>query len=95
MLGRPTPGSEELEDAFPYTETHDQVAAIDEVKADMDRAGPIDRAISGHVGCGKTEIAVRAGVQGRVGRQAGPKQGAYPSASSCSPGVMPSPGSGR
>nr|WP_217180582.1 transcription-repair coupling factor [Nakamurella multipartita] len=55
-----TPWQRELEDAFPYTETHDQLAAIDEVKADMERAVPMDRVISGDVGYGKTEIAVRA-----------------------------------
>ncbi|HEY7815114.1 MAG TPA: transcription-repair coupling factor, partial [Nakamurella sp.] len=55
-----TPWQRELEDAFPYTETHDQMAAIDEVKADMERPVPMDRVISGDVGYGKTEIAVRA-----------------------------------
>ncbi|GAA4856441.1 transcription-repair coupling factor [Saccharopolyspora cebuensis] len=55
-----TPWQRELEDAFPYTETGDQLAAIDEVKTDMERAVPMDRVISGDVGYGKTEIAVRA-----------------------------------
>ncbi len=55
-----TPWQRELEDAFPYTETRDQLAAIDEVKADMEKAVPMDRVISGDVGYGKTEIAVRA-----------------------------------
>ncbi|MCW2631272.1 MAG: transcription-repair coupling factor, partial [Pseudonocardia sp.] len=55
-----TPWQRELEDAFPYTETPDQLAAIDEVKADMERPVPMDRVISGDVGFGKTEIAVRA-----------------------------------
>ena len=50
----------ELEDAFPYVETPDQLASIDEVKADMERAMPMDRVICGDVGYGKTEIAVRA-----------------------------------
>src|SRR6476469_4638288 len=54
------PWQRELEDAFPYTETHDQLAAIAAVKADMARAVPMDRVISGDVGYGKTEIAVRA-----------------------------------
>jgi transcription-repair coupling factor (superfamily II helicase) len=45
---------------LPYTETHDQLAAIDEVKADMERPVPMDRVVSGDVGYGKTEIAVRA-----------------------------------
>ncbi len=55
-----TPWQRELEDAFPFTETPDQMAAIDEVKADMEKAVPMDRVISGDVGYGKTEIAVRA-----------------------------------
>jgi transcription-repair coupling factor (superfamily II helicase) len=59
-FGADTPWQRELEDAFPYTETPDQLAAIDEVKADMQRPVPMDRVISGDVGFGKTEIAVRA-----------------------------------
>ncbi|MFC3483093.1 transcription-repair coupling factor [Amycolatopsis roodepoortensis] len=55
-----TPWQGELEDAFPFTETNDQLAAIDEVKADMERGVPMDRVICGDVGYGKTEIAVRA-----------------------------------
>ncbi|CNG39472.1 transcription-repair coupling factor [Mycobacterium tuberculosis] len=55
-----TPWQRELEDAFPYTETPDQLAAIDEVKVDMEKAVPMDRLICGDVGYGKTEIAVRA-----------------------------------
>ncbi len=54
------PWQRELEDAFPYMETRDQLAAIDEVKADMERAVPMDRLICGDVGYGKTEIALRA-----------------------------------
>lgn len=50
----------ELEEAFPYVETPDQMASIDEVKADMERPVPMDRVICGDVGYGKTEIAVRA-----------------------------------
>ena len=50
----------ELEDAFPYEETPDQVEAIDEVKQDMEAPLPMDRLICGDVGFGKTEIAVRA-----------------------------------
>jgi transcription-repair coupling factor (superfamily II helicase) len=59
-FGPDTPWQRELEDAFPYTETPDQLAAIDEVKADMRRPVPMDRVICGDVGYGKTEIAVRA-----------------------------------
>jgi transcription-repair coupling factor (superfamily II helicase) len=55
-----TPWQRELEDAFPYIETPDQLAAIDEVKEDMEQSIPMDRLICGDVGYGKTEIAVRA-----------------------------------
>jgi transcription-repair coupling factor (superfamily II helicase) len=59
-FGPDTPWQRELEDAFPYVETPDQLAAIDEVKQDMERPVPMDRLICGDVGNGKTEIAVRA-----------------------------------
>jgi len=55
-----TPWQRELEDAFPYVETADQLACIDEVKRDMERVIPMDRLICGDVGYGKTEIAIRA-----------------------------------
>jgi transcription-repair coupling factor (superfamily II helicase) len=59
-FGPDTPWQRELEDAFPYIETPDQLAAIDEVKRDMEKPVPMDRLICGDVGYGKTEIAVRA-----------------------------------
>ena len=59
-FGPDTPWQRELEDAFPYVETPDQLEAIDEVKRDMERSAPMDRLICGDVGYGKTEIAVRA-----------------------------------
>ena len=59
-FGPDTPWQRELEDAFPYVETPDQLGAIDEVKRDMERPVPMDRLICGDVGYGKTEIAVRA-----------------------------------
>ncbi|MBV9594577.1 MAG: transcription-repair coupling factor [Actinobacteria bacterium] len=59
-FGPDTPWQRELEDAFPYVETPDQLAAIDEVKADMEKSVPMDRVICGDVGYGKTEVAVRA-----------------------------------
>ena len=55
-----TPWQRELEEAFPFVETPDQLVTIDEVKADMERPIPMDRLISGDVGYGKTEIAIRA-----------------------------------
>jgi transcription-repair coupling factor (superfamily II helicase) len=50
----------EMEDAFPYTETPDQVRAILEVKTDLEQARPMDRLLCGDVGYGKTEVALRA-----------------------------------
>ncbi|WP_210479443.1 transcription-repair coupling factor [Naasia sp. SYSU D00948] len=55
-----TPWQRELEEAFPYAETPDQLTTIDEVKADMERPIPMDRLIAGDVGFGKTEVAIRA-----------------------------------
>jgi transcription-repair coupling factor (superfamily II helicase) len=55
-----TPWQAEMEDAFGYTETVDQLTAITEVKADMEKPIPMDRVVCGDVGYGKTEIAVRA-----------------------------------
>ncbi|WP_129659700.1 transcription-repair coupling factor [Rothia halotolerans] len=59
-FGPDTPWQRELEEAFPYVETPDQLTTINEVKADMEKEIPMDRLISGDVGYGKTEIAVRA-----------------------------------
>ena len=59
-FGPDTPWQGELEDAFAYVETPDQLECINEVKADMQRAVPMDRVVCGDVGYGKTEIAVRA-----------------------------------
>jgi len=59
-FGPDMPWQAELEDAFPHEETRDQLAAIQEVKRDMEEPKPMDRLICGDVGYGKTEIAVRA-----------------------------------
>ncbi|BBY31623.1 transcription-repair coupling factor [Mycolicibacterium sediminis] len=59
-FGPDTPWQNEMEDAFGFTETMDQLTAITEVKNDMEKAVPMDRVICGDVGYGKTEIAVRA-----------------------------------
>ncbi|HTV10544.1 MAG TPA: transcription-repair coupling factor [Acidimicrobiales bacterium] len=55
-----TPWQAEMEEAFPYTETPDQLKAILDVKADMEVPTPMDRLVCGDVGFGKTEVAVRA-----------------------------------
>jgi transcription-repair coupling factor (superfamily II helicase) len=55
-----SPWQRELEDAFPFVETPDQLAVVDEVKRDMEHEVPMDRLVCGDVGYGKTEIAVRA-----------------------------------
>ena len=54
------PKQREMEAAFPYRETPDQLRAIEEVKKDMESPFPMDRLITGDVGFGKTEIAMRA-----------------------------------
>jgi transcription-repair coupling factor (superfamily II helicase) len=59
-FGPDTPWQRELEDAFPFQETADQLTTVDEVKSDMMKPVPMDRLICGDVGYGKTEIAVRA-----------------------------------
>ncbi|HEU5045982.1 MAG TPA: transcription-repair coupling factor [Nocardioidaceae bacterium] len=59
-FGPDSPWQRELEDAFPFVETPDQLSTVDEVKADMEREVPMDRLVCGDVGYGKTEIAVRA-----------------------------------
>jgi transcription-repair coupling factor (superfamily II helicase) len=55
-----TPWQRELEDAFAYVETPDQMKAIIDVKADMESDSPMDRLVCGDVGFGKTEVAIRA-----------------------------------
>ena len=49
----------EMEEAFEYTETPDQMKAINDVKADMESEQPMDRLVCGDVGFGKTEVAMR------------------------------------
>lgn len=50
----------EFEDAFPYTETPDQLRSTSEIKQDMENKHPMDRLLIGDVGYGKTEVALRA-----------------------------------
>ncbi|MBF4609051.1 transcription-repair coupling factor [Curtobacterium sp. VKM Ac-1393] len=59
-FGPDTPWQRELEEAFPFAETADQLTTIDEIKRDMERPIPMDRLLSGDVGYGKTEVAIRA-----------------------------------
>src|SRR6266550_712224 len=59
-FARDTPWQIEMENAFPYTETPDQLQAIEDTKRDMERGRPMDRLIVGDVGYGKTEVALRA-----------------------------------
>jgi transcription-repair coupling factor (superfamily II helicase) len=59
-FGGDTPWQREMEEAFAYSETPDQLKAIEEVKADMESNSPMDRLVCGDVGYGKTEVAIRA-----------------------------------
>ncbi len=59
-FGADTPWQREIEEAFPYEETPDQLDAIRAVKDDMERPVPMDRLVCGDVGFGKTEVAIRA-----------------------------------
>jgi transcription-repair coupling factor (superfamily II helicase) len=59
-FGPDTPWQAEMEEAFPYKETPDQLKAIADVKADMEIDRPMDRLVCGDVGFGKTEVALRA-----------------------------------
>ena len=59
-FGPDTVWQAEFEAAFPYEETADQLKAVAEVKADMERPNPMDRLLCGDVGYGKTEVALRA-----------------------------------
>ena len=59
-FGPDTTWDRELSDSFPYTETEDQLKAIVDVKEDMERERPMDRLVTGDVGYGKTEVAIRA-----------------------------------
>ena len=55
-----TPWQQEFEENFPYEETPDQLIAVEEIKADMEKELPMDRLLCGDVGYGKTEVALRA-----------------------------------
>ncbi len=71
-FGSDTEWQAELEAAFPYYETEDQLHAIADVKSDMEKAKPMDRLICGDVGYGKTEVALRAAFKAVMdGKQVG------------------------
>ena len=59
-FGEDTVWQREFEADFPYTETDDQLRAVEEIKEDMEKALPMDRLLCGDVGYGKTEVAARA-----------------------------------
>jgi transcription-repair coupling factor (superfamily II helicase) len=59
-FGADTPWQREMEEAFPFEETPDQLEAVADVKADMEQDAPMDRLVFGDVGFGKTEVAIRA-----------------------------------
>ena len=66
-----TPWQREMEGAFPFEETHDQMQAIVDVKTDMESSQPMDRLVFGDVGYGKTEVAIRAAFKAvQAGKQA-------------------------
>ena len=62
-IGGDTPWQHEFEAAFPFEETPDQLEAIRQVKADIERSQPMDRLVCGDVGYGKTEVAMRAALK--------------------------------
>jgi transcription-repair coupling factor (superfamily II helicase) len=59
-FGSDTPWQREVEDAFEYEETPDQLGAVEAVKRDLEAPRPMDRLVCGDVGYGKTEVAMRA-----------------------------------
>ncbi|MBF1712008.1 MAG: transcription-repair coupling factor, partial [Streptococcus sp.] len=59
-FSRDTVEQQEFEQAFPYTETQDQLRSVAEIKEDMQKDKPMDRLLVGDVGYGKTEVAMRA-----------------------------------
>ena len=72
QFGVDTPWQREMEDAFEYEETEDQLAAIQDIKADMEAPKSMDRLLCGDVGYGKTEVSMRAAFKSVMeGKQVG------------------------
>jgi transcription-repair coupling factor (superfamily II helicase) len=65
-FSKDTPYQHEFEALFPYDETPDQLRAIEEIKADMEKPRPMDRLLCGDVGYGKTEVAIRAAFKAAI-----------------------------
>ena len=63
IINPDTPWQKEIEDSFEFVETPDQLKAIKDVKADLEKNVPMDRLIFGDVGYGKTEVALRAAIK--------------------------------
>lgn len=63
IISEDTPWQNEIESNFEYIETPDQLSAINDVKADLEKNIPMDRLIFGDVGYGKTEVALRAAIK--------------------------------
>ena len=95
-FGQDTPWQHEMEDAFPYAETPDQLKAIDDIKLDMERPYPMDRLLCGDVGLRQDRGGHPRRVQGDPGRQAGRRAGAHHAAgrrSTATPSPTASPAS--
>jgi transcription-repair coupling factor (superfamily II helicase) len=84
-----TAWQKEFEAAFPYNETRDQLRAIAETKADLERTRPMDRLICGDVGFGKTEVAIRAAFKAVQGGRAGGRARAHDGPSPAAPEHLP------
>lgn len=65
-FSKDTPYQKDFEAMFPYEETRDQLRAIEEIKADMEKPRPMDRLLCGDVGYGKTEVAIRAAFKAAI-----------------------------
>lgn len=76
-FGEDTVWQKEFEDAFPYTETDDQLRSVEEIKADMESPSAMDRLLCGDVGFGKNRGGRQSPFQMYRRRKAGGSAGAY------------------